>query len=103
MSRMPSATVSLKQENGTTTVNCNMRILMFLAQKSSTPKSPGWLNPKTNTRNCVNEKRPWAKRKATWHKWFVANRETRNKRKRRRPEPDQRRWPEQFAQVFQIR
>jgi len=30
----------------------------------------------------VNEKRPWAKRKATWHKWFVANRETRNKRKR---------------------
>jgi len=30
----------------------------------------------------VNKKRPWAKRKATWHKWFVANRETRNKRKR---------------------
>jgi hypothetical protein len=30
----------------------------------------------------VNKKRPWAKRKATWHKWFVANRDTRNKRKR---------------------
>ena len=30
----------------------------------------------------MNKKRPWAKRKATWHKWFVANRDTRNKRKR---------------------